>query len=200
MLRAGAPSVPGEVLAWLGNHQPNFSVPKVTCMKIQIACLALAIMTIAATPAPKPMPKPVLPKIAMHTEFLVEVNSKGQVVRVKSGKSANECTKANQGQCLFFNAQTYGNVLQMWIRHPDGSAEVGLYKVRYDYDPKSHNVRRDVSIVSHGGNWGNKPGAATDMMNKANAEAKAWAEKQKTQSKDLPDLNKIVSPSPTHRP
>jgi hypothetical protein len=167
-------------------------------MKNRIAALALALLTIGATPAP--LPKPVLPKIPMHTEFIVEVNAKGQVVRVRSGKSAKECTKQTQGQCLFFNAQTYGNVLQMWIRHPDGTAEVGLYKVTYDYDPKTHGVRRNVAIVSHGGNWGNKPGAATDMMDKAQAEAKAWAEKQKQQNSSLPDLNKIVSPSPTHKP
>lgn len=193
--------VPGEVLACLGNHQPNFSVPKVPVMKIRIvAVLALILGTLAATPSPKPLPKPVLPKIAMHTEFVVEVNNKGQVVLVKSGKSAKECTKSTEGQCLFFNAQTYGNVLQMWIRHPDGTAEVGLYRVTYDYDPKTHGVKRNVALVSRGGNWGDKPGAATDMMGKADAEARAWAEKQKTQNNSLPDLNKIVSPSPTHRP
>ncbi|HET9030985.1 MAG TPA: hypothetical protein VFN49_12500 [Candidatus Aquilonibacter sp.] len=173
-------------------------------MKIRLASLALALITIAASPAPKPAPhapfKPQLPKMAMHTEFLVEVNSRGQVVRVKSGKSAKQCTKQTEQQCLFFNAQTYGNVLQMWIRHPDGTAEVGMYRVTYDYDPKTHNVRRNVAIVSRGGNWGNTPGAATDMMDKAQAEAKAWAEKQKMESKDLPDLNKIVSPKPTHKP
>ena len=158
------------------------------------------IGAIAATPSPRPLPPPKLPTVAMHTEFLVEVNAKGQVVRVKSGKSAHECTKATEGQCLFFNAQTYGNVLQMWIRHPDGSAEVGTYKVTYDYNPKTHDVHRGVGIVSRGGDWANKPGAATDMMNKADAEAKAWAQKQKSQDKGLPDLKSIVSPSPTHRP
>jgi len=173
-------------------------------MRIAVAALGLAVMTIAATPAPEPAPsapfKPVLPKMAMHTDFMVEVNGKGQVVRVKSGNSAKNCTKATEQQCLFFNAQTYGNVLQMWIRHPDGSAEVGVYKVTYDYDPKTHNVKRNVAIVSRGGDWANKPGAATDMMDKAEAEARAWAEKQKLENKSLPDLNQIVSPSPTHRP
>ena len=65
----------------------------------------------------------------MHTEFVVEVNAKGQVVRVKSAKAYGD-------QDPFFNTQTNGNVLQMWIRHPDGSAEVGLYRVNYDYDPQ----------------------------------------------------------------
>ena len=44
----------------------------------------------------------------------MEVNKKGQVVRIKSGKGTKYGT---------FNAQTYGNALQMWIRKPDGSAE-----------------------------------------------------------------------------
>lgn len=162
----------------------------------------------AATPAPHAaphaMPTPYMPPYAMHTDFVVEVNKKGQVVRVKSGNSAKQCPKSQQQPCLTFNAQTYGNVLQMWIRHPDGSAEVGLYKVAYDYDPKTHNVHRDVNIISRGGNWGDQVGAATDMMNKAEAEAKAWAQKQQQdqqkQNNSLPDLNKIVAPTPTHRP
>jgi hypothetical protein len=171
--------------------------------------LAVAALPVtAATPAPKAtphvLPTPVMPKFPMHTEFVVEVNKKGQVVRVKSGKSAKECTKQTEQLCLTFNAQTYGNVLQMWIRHPDGTAEVGLYRVSYDYNPKTHGVKRDVAIVSHGGDWGDKNGAATDMMNKADAEAHAWAEKQKQQqdqqNKNLPDLNKIVAPTPTHQP
>jgi hypothetical protein len=158
----------------------------------------------AATPAPKAaphaVPTPYLPPYSMHTDFLVEVNNKGQVVRVKSGHSAKTCPKNQQAACLNFNAHTYGNVLQMWIRHPDGSAEVGLYKITYDYDPKTHNVHRAVAIVSRGGNWGDKQGAATDMMNKADAEARATAAKQKQQNNSLPDLNKIVAPSPTHKP
>jgi hypothetical protein len=168
-------------------------------MKIRIvAVLALVLGAIAATP--KPVPSPTLPKVAMHVEFVVEVNAKGQVVRVKSGHGAKECSKQTEAQCDFFNAQTYGNVLQMWIRHPDGTAEVGLYKVTYDYNPKTHNVKREVGLLARGGNWGDKEGAANDMMNKAEAEARAWAEKQKNERNSLPDLNAIVSPSPTHKP
>ncbi|HEV7178579.1 MAG TPA: hypothetical protein VGN11_01810, partial [Candidatus Baltobacteraceae bacterium] len=121
----------------------------------------------AATPAPKPthrvlIPAPHFPNQKLHTEFLVEVNSKGQVVRVKSGKSSKVPS---------FNAQTYGNVLQMWVRHPDGSAEVGLYKVTYDYNPATKKVRRAVALVKDGGSWGNAEGAATQMMDIANKEA-----------------------------
>ena len=168
-------------------------------MKISIAAVPLLLLgAIAATPTP--LPSPNLPKVAMHTDFTVEVNKKGQVVRVKTGHGAKECSKQTEAQCDFFNAQTYGNVLQMWIRHADGTAEVGLYKVSYDYNPKTHSVKRNVGIVSRGGDWGDKEGAATDMMNKAEAEAKAWADKQKAENASLPDLNKIVSPSPSQRP
>ncbi len=182
-------------------------------MKIRFAAGALAlgitlatspVAVTAATPPPKAaphaMPTPYMPPYAMHTSFVVEVNKKGQVVRVKSGNSAKTCPKNQQAPCLNFNAHTYGNVLQMWIRHPDGTAEVGVYKVSYDYDPKTHNVHRNVAILSRGGDWGDKEGAATDMMNKADEEARAWAQKQKQQNTSLPDLNKIVAPSPTHKP
>lgn len=160
-----------------------------------IAARALALATVvfalsapafAATPTPKPAKYPALhtPTVPLHTEFVVEVNKKGQVVRVKSGKSSKD---------KFYNAQTYGNVLQMWIRHPDGTAEVGLYKVTYDYNPSTKKVRRDVSIVSAGGNWGDQQGAADEMIDTANKQAKE-AQSHGTQ---LPALDKIVaSPSP----
>jgi hypothetical protein len=161
-------------------------------MTIAARALALATLVVAltapafaATPAPKATPKHValpainFPKEKLHTEFIVEVNKKGQVVRVKSGKSCKEPS---------FNAQTYGNVLQMWIRHPDGSAQVGLYKVTYDYDPSTKNVHRDVALVSAGGDWGDKEGAATQMVDIANKEARG---------EKLPALDNIIgSPSP----
>ena len=154
-----------------------------------ILAAAIALPATAATPAPKhavPVPKVVMPNQRLHTDFLVEVNAKGQVVRVKSGKSCKNLT---------FNAQTYGNVLQMWIRHPDGSAEVGLYRVNYDYDPKTKKVRRTIALVKAGGNWGNSAGAATDMMNTAEREARAAQQAQS--GKNLPPLDVIVgSPSP----
>ncbi len=158
-------------------------------MKTAARALALALIALgstpaafAATPAPKKptaIPTPRLPTQKLHTEFVVEVNKKGQVVRVKSGKSSKVPS---------FNAQTYGNVLQMWIRHPDGSAEVGLYKITYDYNPATKKVHRDVALVKSGGNWGDQQGAADQMMDIANKEA---------HGQKLPPLDKIVgSPSP----
>jgi len=157
----------------------------------------------AATPSPKATAAshyvPPVPKVAEHAEFLVEVNAKGQVVRVRSAKGTGDKDPV-------FNAQTYGNVLQMWIRHPDGTAEVGLYRVTYDFDPHTKKVRREVAIVRRGGNWGNEPGAATVMIDTANREyqdaLKAEQKKQQAQDKSLPPLDTIVGPSssPTRHP
>jgi hypothetical protein len=151
----------------------------------------------AASPHPIPIPTPRLPNAALHTEFNVEVNKKGQVVRVKSGKSCKDTT---------FNAQTYGNVLQMWIRKPDGTAVVGMYRVSYDYDPHTRVVRRNVALLRAGGNWGNDQGAANQMMDVAAREAAAAAAKSgQESSKNLPDIKAIikrdvVTPSPKPKP
>lgn len=151
----------------------------------------------AATPAPSPaahtqtLPPPQLPATKLHTEYVVEVNKKGQVVRAKSGKGSVSKT---------FNIQTYGNAMQMWIRKPDGSATVGLYKVTYDYDPKTHGVARNISLVSAGGDWGDQEGAADVMMDTAKAEAAAALKKQQEQNKNLPSLNTITGKSPSPSP
>jgi hypothetical protein len=145
----------------------------------------------AAPPAPHATPKKImvhLPNVPLHTEFVVEVNAKGQVVRVEKGKSC---------KVLSFNAQTYGNVLQMWIRHPDGSAEVGRYRVTYDYDPKTKFVHRDIALLTSGGSWADKVGAADDMMDEAQKET---AKYYQDQGKSLPPLENIVGPSAAPSP
>ncbi|MEO6913773.1 MAG: hypothetical protein ABI182_07130 [Candidatus Baltobacteraceae bacterium] len=151
---------------------------------IRALMLAFALMLLAATP--RPLPTPNLPKAKLHTEFTVEVNAKGQVVLVKSGKSCKD---------LNFNAKTYGNVLQMWIRHPNGSATIGMYRVTYDYNPHTHAVDRGIKLLSAGGDWGNQLGAANEMLNADNARA-AKARKA------FPSFDQIVGPSPkpTHKP
>ncbi|HUA09072.1 MAG TPA: hypothetical protein VMA98_07325 [Candidatus Acidoferrales bacterium] len=159
--------------------------------------LALALVLIAATPVPTSTPKlephPPIPKVAEHAEFVVEVNAKGQVVRVTSAKGTG-------AKDTFFNAQTYGNVMQMWIRHPDGSAEVGLYKVTYDYDPKTKKVTRGVSLVRAGGNWGNEEGAADRMMDTADREYQEGLKAQQQTNKNLPPLEGIIGPTPSPTP
>jgi hypothetical protein len=164
---------------------------------VATAAPAMAATTPKPSTAPRPAPSVKLPNIPLHTEVVVEVNGKGQVVRVKSAK---------QSKVQSFNVQTIGNAEQMWIRHPDGTAEVGLYRVTYDYDPKTQKVSRHVVIISRGGSWANQPGAATVMINharqqavemqKANAEA---AKKAQQRNAKLPSLNEIrgVSPSPS---
>jgi hypothetical protein len=147
--------------------------------------LAASVALLAAgtrhhTPVPR-VPAVRLPAVRLHTEFVVEVNKKGQVVRVKTAKGCKN---------LFFNAQTYGNVLQMWIRHPDGTADVGLYRVTYDYDPHTHNVRRNVKLLRRGGNWGNAEGAANEMLDTARREAREHS------GGHLPPLQDIVGHTP----
>ena len=157
----------------------------------------------AATPAPSVSQKPVgafgmqsapvmrYPNVPLHSEVVVEVNHKGQVVRVKSTKPSKMQT---------FNLQTYGNALQMWIRKPDGSAETGLYRVTYDYDPKTRKVTRNVAIVSTGGNWGNEEGAADVMMDLVKKQAEAAHKQQQEQNAKLPSLNQIRGASPSPKP
>lgn len=129
--------------------------------------------------------------------MVVEVNNKGQVVRVKSTKWCKVSS---------FNVQTFGNALQMWIRRPNGTAEVGLYRVTYDYNPKTTYVARHVAIISRGGSWANAEGAADRMIRTAQKQAaeaqKAAIEAQKKaqeRNAKLPSLNEIrghATPSP----
>jgi hypothetical protein len=169
--------------------------------------LGAAVLTAPAAalaanqPKPAPMPTPKLPTRPLHSTLDVEVNKKGQVVRIKGGQLSHDSV---------FDTMTIGNALQMWIRHPDGTAEVGLYRVVYDYDPHTHNVARHIAILSRGGNWGNEAGAATKMMNAAERETRAAYERMKAEEKQrqaesakhLPDINAavkraLVKPTPT---
>ena len=151
-----------------------------------------ALLAATPTPAPTPVHKTIevhLPKDKLHAEYVVEVNKMGQVVKVKSGVVTNVPA---------FNTMTFGNAEQMWIRHPDGSATVGLFKVTYDYNPADHTVARHISLVSEGGDWGDKPGAANVLMQTAQ---KQYEEAIKNHQ-PLPSLNEITgkktpAPSPT---
>ena len=161
----------------------------------------------AHTPAPAAQAPGTLrlPPVPLHSEVVVEVNKKGQVVRVKSTKPSKSAA---------FNLKTYGNALQMWIRRcqNEGSAtkcegEVGLYRVTYDYDPKTTKVTRRVALISAGGSWANEEGAANVMMQmlKKQEEAAAAAEQKAQQESNskLPSLNEIrgiATPKPTHAP
>jgi hypothetical protein len=173
-------------------------VRSLACILAAIAAAPLPAFA-AATPSPTPsphrfvIPPPTFPKEKLHAEYVVEVNKKGQVVRIKSGKG----TKYGS-----FNAQTYGNALQMWIRRPDGTAIVGLYRVSYDYTPSNHHVARHVALMSRGGSWANSEGAANVMMDTAKKEA-AEARKHPQSNGKLPALNQITgkkTPTPSPVP
>lgn len=160
-----------------------------------LAAFVSAVGPVAAGPTPAPVPSHALhaglPKVPLHVEVVVEVNNHGQVVRVKSTKPCKV-----QG----FNIQTYGNALQMWIRHPDGTAQVGLYRVTYDYDPKTQDVTRRVELISTGGNWGNEPGAATVMIDIVKKQAEEAERKAEQQNTKLPSLNQIRGATPSPKP
>src|SRR6185312_16358802 len=104
------------------------------------------------------MPQIKLPTVPLHTEYLVEVNKKGQVVKSKPSKLSKLET---------FNLMTYGNTLQMWMRKRDNTATVGLFRVTFDYDPKTKKVARTVTLVTPGGSWAAQEGAATAMYEDA---------------------------------
>lgn len=175
---------------------------KKSCLgAVGLAVLAFACAPALADTTPKPsasphmikIPPPHPPPVALHAEYVVEVNKMGQVVRIKSGKGTKYPS---------FNSQTYGNALQMWIRKADGTAVVGLFKVTYDYNPKNHAISRRVALLSSGGNWANQPGAANVMIDTAKKEAQEAA-KQKQQQQKLPSLNTITggkSPAPSPQP
>lgn len=145
----------------------------------------------ANQPKPAPFPTPNLPTRPLHSAMEVEVNKMGQVVRIKDGTLSHDAV---------FDTMTIGNALQMWIRRPDGTALVGLYRVNYDYDPHTHNVARHVALISSGGNWGSDTGAATKMADAAKRETeeayqRMKAEEQRRQAesaKHLPDINAAV--------
>ncbi|MBD5633207.1 MAG: hypothetical protein IAI49_01910 [Candidatus Eremiobacteraeota bacterium] len=111
------------------------------------------------------------PHTREHTEIVVEVNAKGQVVRADAIKASKDPA---------FDAITYGNALQAFIRRPDGTAVAGLYRLRYDYRPSDKRVRRDVELVRAGGVDPNAPGAVDRELQKVAAE------------RTLPDLGSIT--------
>ena len=166
--------------------------------------LAATLAPASAAPKPTPtpaghypaIPLPKLPTKPLHAEYVVEVNKHGQVVKIKSASATTNST---------FNTQTFGNAQQMWIRRPDGTAVVGLFKVTYDYNPSTQKIARHVSFVSAGGDWGDAEGAANVMIDAARkaaqAQAAAQAANQAKERANLPSFNQITGkPTPTPHP
>jgi hypothetical protein len=132
-----------------------------------------------------------LPKHVEHTEFVVEINRLGQVTRIRSHRDSDSAT---------FNAQTYGNALQAFIRTPDGHVVLGTYRLTYDFDPKTARVRRDVALVSQGGVDPDAKGAAIELIDKVHAQPVAPSAEPSVDPRSLPELKGIIEPSPTASP
>ncbi|HLI97693.1 MAG TPA: hypothetical protein VKT72_16605 [Candidatus Baltobacteraceae bacterium] len=168
-------------------------------MKSTLRTIALAMCVIAAPiaalaagqPKPEPMPTPDLGSKPLHNAIDVEVNKYGQVVRIKGGQLSHD---------PMFDTMTIGNALQMWIRHPDGTAVAGLFRVSYDYDPHTHNIIRRPGMIYAGGTWASEPGAATKMIAVAKRETQEAYDRLKADekhreqesAKHLPDINAAV--------
>ncbi len=141
---------------------------------------AVRAATVASAVIPHGRPfTPHTPSSAVHTDFMVEINRKGQVTRVKSGKSCPD---------LAFNAMTYGNALQAFIRTEDGRAIPGVYRLSYDFDPRTKMVHRSVALVKVGGVDPNKMSAVDEMA----AIARRHHQAPPPPASPLPDFKSIT--------
>ncbi len=165
-------------------------------MRAAVLMLATALLPLAAgaaqssAPPAKPsvrrtLPPPQYPTRALHSEYTVEANKLGQVTRVRSVVASKDPK---------FDAITYGNALQAFIRKDDGTAIPGVYKLIYDYNPKTHGIHRDVRIVQHGGV---NPDALGVVTIEEQHEAARAQKAQEEAKRNLPDFNKLVTPTPT---
>jgi len=152
----------------------------------------------SAAPPPEPTPNPGdiakfrsnYPKTPQHSDFLVEVNDRGQVSKVRSGTHSKDPR---------FDAVTYGNVIQTFVRRSDGRAISGLFRVSYDYDPKSEMVRRSVALVHAGGVNAKAPGLVTVFAEASEHNARAGqtaAQKQNAIDEQLRNQLKNMHTSP----
>ncbi len=141
------------------------------------------LATRPASPRRNPIPIPRTPTTRQHSEFVVEVNRKGQVVRADRVKPAQNDT---------FNAMTYGNVLQAFIRRPDGSAVSGIYRMTYDYDPRRKTVRRQVALLRAGNVDPNALGAVDREIEKIASERARERLNAPPTPSPLPDLKAIT--------
>jgi hypothetical protein len=149
--------------------------------------LALPIGAFASSPAASSHPKAAFPGLhppttRQHAEFVVEVNRKGQVIRA---------THVTRSADQAFNAMTYGNALQAFIRTPDGHAIPGTYRLSYDYNPKTYNVHRSVTLLKQGGVNPNALGAVDVEANKLAAEQRA-KEAAAAEASALPNLHQLT--------
>jgi hypothetical protein len=154
-----------------------------------LAPLAVVVALLAATPAPS---------VPLHAAYTVETNKLGQVVRVRSAQASSDKR---------FNLITRGNALQAFIRRQDGTAVAGIYKLSYDYSPKTKDVARTVQLVRAGGVDPNAKGAVTAALERQakssnhpsanDPDVQALNAVRASQNAHLPDFDQIVSPAPS---
>jgi len=128
------------------------------------------------------------PKAPQHVRYLVEVNRKGQVSKVRSGTRSQDAR---------FDSITYGNVIQTFIRRSDGRAISGLFRVSYDYNPKTQNVTRSVALLQAGGVNAAAPGLVDVVaeMNRRNKEKfQAMLRQQKLDRQLKQQLKNLATP------
>ena len=107
-----------------------------------LACLCGLAVALGAAPAPAAtQPWAAGPRFVVwgrHVRYVVEVNAKGQVSKVRlRGRSGDPR----------FDAVTYGNVVQIFVRTKDGRSIAGVYRVSYDISPKTHLVQRHDFVL-----------------------------------------------------
>lgn len=171
------------------------------------AALATAILgrpcLAASTPSPRAIgsaPADVtkyrsrFPKTPQRAQYVVEVNRKGQVSNVRSATHSHDPR---------FDQVTFGNVVQTFIRRSDGFAISGLYRVSYDYDPKTQLVHRSVEQIHAGGVDAAAPGLVQvfDSINRRNAQKFQADLRQRNLQQQLKDqlkkLNATAAPQAT---
>jgi len=138
------------------------------------------------------MPPPYFPKKVEHAAFVIEVNKTGQVAKVRSQQASGDRR---------FDVMVAGNVVQTFVRRPDGTAVPGVYRMRYDYNPKTKRVRRTVTLISAGGVDPNAEGIVERMaeINRRSAEEiQRRLEAAKKPVKDVP--LPFLSPGPAATP
>jgi len=130
---------------------------------VRAAATAFASLATLAILGASPSPHAIvhLPLTPQHDEFVVEVNGKGQVVRVDSATPSHDRA---------FDSITFGNALQVFIRTTEGKAVAGRYRLGYDYDPATRQIHRTVAILQRGGVDPNALGAVDRELRAVAAE------------------------------
>jgi len=137
------------------------------------------------------------PKEVERTSFVIEVNAKGQTSKVRSVQHSHDRS---------FDALVAGNVVQTFVRTADGKAVAGVFRMTYDYNPKTKRVKRTVTLIEEGGVDPDAPSLVDRMVNsnrltsdqiEHDLQAAAQQAKQAKKSKPTPKPTPKPSPAAT---